>query len=162
LSSYDGQIAVSGITTVFDPLRVGDDADRGPLNGSCRTSFPPSRRRERTICCAATIGCTCVVRSAPTDVVDQAAALVDQYEVGLLSLMDYTPGPRQFVDLEVWKTYFGARCAGHGWEDHHSKYATPEHVAQSIAAIVAGKKGALPVHEAVQLRRRKPRLAIAP
>ena len=27
--AYDAQIAASGITTVFDSLRVGDDADRG-------------------------------------------------------------------------------------------------------------------------------------
>ena len=34
--AYDAQIAASGITTVFNSLRVGDDADRGSRRGARR------------------------------------------------------------------------------------------------------------------------------
>ena len=98
--AYDAQIAASGITTVFDSLRVGNDArlwlgqdetGRHPR----RPSTPPGRRA----CCAPTIACTCAARSAPTTWCEQTERLLDRHAVGLISLMDHTPGARQFVDL---------------------------------------------------------------
>src|SRR5262249_34413898 len=43
------------------------------------------------------------------DVVQQTEHLLDRHVVGLISLMDHTPGMRQFVDPEAWKIYYGGK-----------------------------------------------------
>lgn len=107
--AYDAQIAASGITTVFDSLRVGNDADyvagddelwgiiaaieAAKAEGLLRADHRTHLRCE--ICAE--------------DVVELTSAVVERCEVGLISLMDHTPGARQFVDLGAWKTYYGGK-----------------------------------------------------
>src|SRR5690606_13004684 len=42
------------------------------------------------------------------DVLDDAMKAMDQ-RVDLISLMDHTPGARQFTNLEAWRTYYGGK-----------------------------------------------------
>ena len=41
--------------------------------------------------------------------VETVEAFVDRYPVGLISLMDHTPGQRQFRDLAKYFTYYGGK-----------------------------------------------------
>lgn len=103
--AYDAQIAASGITTVFDSLRAGSDPDGsglGPeldaLAGAIAAAQESDlfRIEHRT-------HLRCELPSA--DVIETVQAFLARYPIGLLSLMDHTPGQRQFRDMAKYYQY---------------------------------------------------------
>jgi alpha-D-ribose 1-methylphosphonate 5-triphosphate diphosphatase len=107
--AYDAQIAASGITTVFDSLRVGSDADSGSLGSEIWTLADAieaasegghMRAEHRT-------HLRCEVASP--DVVDTAEEYVSRYRAHLISLMDHTPGQRQFRSLATWRAFYSRK-----------------------------------------------------
>ncbi|MFD1697613.1 alpha-D-ribose 1-methylphosphonate 5-triphosphate diphosphatase [Roseibium aestuarii] len=106
VQAHDAQIACAGITTVFDALRVGMDEDadlRAPdmrkLADAIETGLAENRLRADHF-----IHLRCEV-SAP-DVMESYALFRDDPKVRLISLMDHTPGQRQFVSLDSYKVYY--------------------------------------------------------
>jgi alpha-D-ribose 1-methylphosphonate 5-triphosphate diphosphatase len=102
--AYDSQIAASGITTVFDSLRTGTEEGFGLgaeveelaaalHHGRTHGLFRAEHRTHLR----------CEVPSA--DVVEATAALLARIPVGLMSLMDHTPGQRQFRSLDRYFLY---------------------------------------------------------
>jgi alpha-D-ribose 1-methylphosphonate 5-triphosphate diphosphatase len=114
--AYDAQIAASGITTVFDSLRVGDDAD----GGSCMARLAgiidalEAAGRQGLLRADHRLHLRCEI--CADNVLEQTAEILAQRAVGLISLMDHTPGTRQFVDLAAWKTYYGGKAGLSGRE----------------------------------------------
>ncbi len=109
IQAHDAQIATSGITTVFDALRVGMDEDA--LLGS-----DDMRAMAAAIAAASDGGrlraehyihLRCEV-SAP-DVLPSFAAIAGHPLIRLASLMDHSPGQRQFVDLATYTSYYKRR-----------------------------------------------------
>ncbi|MDJ1159100.1 alpha-D-ribose 1-methylphosphonate 5-triphosphate diphosphatase [Chelatococcus sp. SYSU_G07232] len=107
--AYDAQIVAAGITTVFDSLRLGSDFDNKSLNSDLWVLAD-------AIETAATAGhlraehrthLRCEISAS--DVIEQAEAYVARYAAHLISLMDHTPGQRQFRDIEIWKGFYGGR-----------------------------------------------------
>ncbi|AWB20310.1 alpha-D-ribose 1-methylphosphonate 5-triphosphate diphosphatase [Methylobacterium currus] len=103
--AYDAQIAASGITTVFDSLRAGSDPDGsglGPelmqLAGAIATAKGADLFRAEHL-----THLRCEIPSA--DVIETVKDFTARYPVGLISLMDHTPGQRQFRDIEKYYTY---------------------------------------------------------
>ncbi len=103
--AYDAQIAASGITTVFDSLRAGSDPDGsglGPelmqLAGAIATAKDADLFRAEHL-----THLRCEIPSA--DVIETVRDFTARYPVGLISLMDHTPGQRQFRDIEKYYTY---------------------------------------------------------
>ena len=106
--AYDAQIAASGITTVFDSLRMGSEIDythealiweaADAIAGACRDGLLRAEHRTHLRCeiCA-------------DDVLQQTEKFVSRHPVDLISLMDHTPGARQFRDIGAWKTYYGGK-----------------------------------------------------
>ncbi len=103
--AYDAQIAASGITTVFDSLRVGSDHDGGGLGSEVATLAQTleDARARRLLRADHKLHLRCEVPAE--DVVEVAAQLFASHCVGLMSLMDHTPGQRQFRDIERFYTY---------------------------------------------------------
>ncbi|MCM2504371.1 alpha-D-ribose 1-methylphosphonate 5-triphosphate diphosphatase [Aureimonas altamirensis] len=106
LQAHDAQIAASGITTVFDALRVGLDGDtelKGEdareMAGAIGAAMDAGRLRADHY-----IHLRCEV-SVP-DVVDEFDAIAGNERVRLASLMDHAPLQRQFVSLDAYKTYY--------------------------------------------------------
>lgn len=112
LQSYDLQIAGSGITTVYDCLRVGVDADNEDEAG------------DRVIAVAEAIGraaaagilraehhthLRCEVCSH--DVIVALDRFLARCPAALISIMDHTPGQRQFRDLEKLRTYYRGKLS---------------------------------------------------
>lgn len=105
--AYDAQIAAAGITTVFDSLRVGSDFDLQALDNDDLWQLSAAlaeakasghlRAEHRT-------HLRCEISS--TDVLEQAEGFAALYPVHLMSLMDHTPGQRQFRDIGIWKLYY--------------------------------------------------------
>jgi phosphonate metabolism protein PhnM len=105
LLAHDAEVAASGITTVFDALGVGD-ADPDSLRGSTWNAV----LNVLQFC-----SCQNLLRAyhhlhvrcelpAP-NTIDLFAPFHDHPRLSLISLMDHTPGQRQFRDMEKYYTY---------------------------------------------------------
>ena len=107
--AYDAQIAASGITTVFDSLRAGADRDGGGLGAELfvLAEAVEDARRHGALRAEHCTHLRCEV-PAP-DVVATVTAFADRFPVDLLSLMDHTPGQRQFRDLARYGAYYGGK-----------------------------------------------------
>lgn len=107
--SYDAQIAASGITTVFDSLRAGVDTDGGGLGAELiqLAEAIDEARRDHLFRAEHLTHLRCEAPSL--DVVDTVEQFVARFPVGLISLMDHTPGQRQFRDVSKYFTYYGGK-----------------------------------------------------
>ena len=107
--AYDVQMVGAGITTVFDSLRVGTDADSKSLGGLVLELVAGlDRAREEGLLRADHLThLRCEI--AAHDVLDDTQALMANHAIHLMSLMDHTPGARQFRDVETWKIYYGGK-----------------------------------------------------
>jgi len=105
--AHDAQIAASGITTVFDALRVGNtDGDHDlmtddmeVLAGAIQAGMEDGLYRADHM-----IHLRCEVSSP--DCLDAWEKLGGNAGVRLASLMDHAPGQRQFAKLDAYKTYY--------------------------------------------------------
>lgn len=113
--AHDAELASVGITTVFDALRVGSvkskKANYGEYaraladeimalrdTGALRISHKIHLRAE---VCSETL-------------IDELAKFGPEDGIGIVSLMDHTPGQRQFRDMTQLKNYV---CGKHGFSD---------------------------------------------
>jgi alpha-D-ribose 1-methylphosphonate 5-triphosphate diphosphatase len=126
--AHDGELASVGITTVFDALRVGSvtsskKANYGEYarqladeildlraNGALKISHFLHLRAE---VCSETL-------------IDELAKFGPDDRIGIVSLMDHTPGQRQFRDLTQLRAYV---CGKHGLSEHEFE----AHVADQVA-----------------------------
>jgi alpha-D-ribose 1-methylphosphonate 5-triphosphate diphosphatase len=109
IMAFDAQIAASGITTVFDCIRAGRDVDYAPQAHeivSLITSL--ARASERNLLRAEhRLHLRCELTA--DGVLAEAEEAMTHGRVGLISLMDHTPGARQFTSIEAWRTYYGGK-----------------------------------------------------
>lgn len=104
--AHDAQITTSGITTVFDALRVGMDDDADLSSDDMRNladAIDDASRNDR-LRAEHYLHLRCEV-SAP-DCLDSFAAFDGDERVRLVSLMDHAPGQRQFRKMEAYSTYY--------------------------------------------------------
>lgn len=106
IQSHDAQIASSGITTVFDCLRLGSDEDDGFRIGEMRAIADAiaSARAENRLRADHLIHLRCEVSAS--DVLDHFADFATDTQVRLASLMDHAPGQRQFQTMEQYTLYY--------------------------------------------------------
>lgn len=107
--AYDAQIAASGITTVFDSLRVGSDFDSRSLGKEIHTlvGTVADARDQDLLRVDHHLHLRCEI--CTNDVIAATRELVGRCRVDLVSLMDHTPSMRQFRSLDKWKTYYGGK-----------------------------------------------------
>ncbi|MEJ5084715.1 alpha-D-ribose 1-methylphosphonate 5-triphosphate diphosphatase [Brucella pseudogrignonensis] len=106
VQAHDAQIAASGITTVFDALRIGFDQE-------AQTGIDDMRKLSSAIAEGREAGrlradhflhLRCEV-SAP-DCLSAFERFGVHPLIKLVSLMDHAPGQRQFTDIETYKSYY--------------------------------------------------------
>ncbi|MBL9045783.1 MAG: alpha-D-ribose 1-methylphosphonate 5-triphosphate diphosphatase [Tabrizicola sp.] len=145
--AHDAELASVGITTVFDALRVGSVKSNAKMNygeyaraladeilglradGALRISHFLHLRAE---VCSETL-------------VDELAKFGPEDRVGIVSLMDHTPGARQFRDMSKLKEYYVGK---HGisdadWEGHvAAQLALRERLGEvhEAAAVAAARR----------------------
>lgn len=109
VQAHDAQIACAGITTVFDALRVGMDSEANLQAADMRALADAieSAQAENRLRAEHFIHLRCEV-SAP-DVMSAYEHFKDDARVRLISLMDHTPGQRQFVSLDMYRVYYQAK-----------------------------------------------------
>ncbi|MER2607062.1 MAG: alpha-D-ribose 1-methylphosphonate 5-triphosphate diphosphatase [Siculibacillus sp.] len=104
--AYDAQIAAAGITTVFDSLRAGSDADRQSLGAGLFALGEAIERARTTGLLRVDHHTHLRCEICAEDVLDEARAYLERFDVRLLSLMDHTPGQRQFRNEEKLRDYY--------------------------------------------------------
>ncbi|MEZ0466150.1 alpha-D-ribose 1-methylphosphonate 5-triphosphate diphosphatase [Phaeobacter sp. SYSU ZJ3003] len=113
--AHDAELAGTGITTVFDAMRVGSikatEARYGQYARSLASELLELRAKDalkishflhlRAEVCSETL-------------VEELNEFGDEDRVGLVSLMDHTPGQRQFRDISKLEAYVKGK---HGFDD---------------------------------------------
>ena len=119
LVAHDRELASCGITTVFDAMRVGSSTDgrdyaayaRGLASEMIRLRGAGALRIDHRLHLRAEI--------CSETLLDELAAFGTRDGVGIVSLMDHTPGQRQFRDVEKLRAYYeGKPMRGVSFEDH--------------------------------------------
>ncbi|WP_237151879.1 alpha-D-ribose 1-methylphosphonate 5-triphosphate diphosphatase [Oryzibacter oryziterrae] len=106
IQAHDGQVITAGITTVFDCLRMGSDEDGGFAPGEMRSLADGLHqgRDEERFRADHMIHLRCEVSSA--DVLDHYEEFHGDPLVHLASLMDHSPGQRQFQNMDQYILYY--------------------------------------------------------
>src|SRR5438876_2764062 len=110
--SYDGQLATSGITTVLDSLRVWreDGAEEVDGRAGVLAAAIEAARDADLLRSDHFLHLRCEIPMP--SVVDEAKELVGRSDVRLMSLMDHTPGQRQFRDEGKLRDYYRGKGGG--------------------------------------------------
>ena len=103
--AYDAQLASAGITTVFDSLRVGSE-DNDTLGAETLDLAEAIAQAQAAQMLRAEHFTHLRCEICTHDVVEGTRAFLERYPVQLLSLMDHTPGQRQFRDVEKLLVYY--------------------------------------------------------
>ncbi len=145
--SYDAQIATSGITTVLDSLRVWREEGAEDVDGQAGdlAAAIDRARKAGLLRIEHFLHLRCEVPMPR--VVGDAAALAGRPEVRLMSLMDHTPGQRQFRDPQKLREYYRGKSGLTDAEldflfakrlENHTRYAAENY--RGLIAL-AGQKG---------------------
>jgi alpha-D-ribose 1-methylphosphonate 5-triphosphate diphosphatase len=106
LQSHDAQVAGAGITTVFDAVRIGSDPETGDITDDVRAMVEAVAEADATDRLRADHHIHLRCELATPDVAAQFEAHCANPIVGLASLMDHTPGARQYTTLEHYVAYY--------------------------------------------------------
>jgi len=108
LMAHDAELASTGITTVFDAMRVGSihsGSSKGHYSDYARklTDELLAARAQGMLKISHFLHLRAEICSET--LLEELAAFGPEDRVGIVSLMDHTPGQRQFRDLTALKTY---------------------------------------------------------
>jgi alpha-D-ribose 1-methylphosphonate 5-triphosphate diphosphatase len=146
--AHDAELASVGITTVFDALRIGSET---PKDGERVGYRPYAREMAREILGMRAQGALRIshflhlrAEICSDTLEEELATFGPDDRVGIVSLMDHTPGQRQFADLSQLRTYMrGKHAMTDAAFDAHvaARRALGERVgARHLAAAVAGAR----------------------
>jgi alpha-D-ribose 1-methylphosphonate 5-triphosphate diphosphatase len=154
--SYDAQIATSGITTVLDSVRVwreegaAEDADG---QAGMLTQAIARARDAGLLRIDHYLHLRCEIPTA--HVVSDAAELIGLPQVRLMSLMDHTPGQRQFRDPVKLRDYYRGKSGGmtdaqldvlfEQRIDNHARYAADNY--RGLVALANAHKTPMASHD---------------
>lgn len=105
IQAHDAQIAAAGITTVYDCLRCGQERVGEYAPGEMRklAEYLRLAREQNRLRVEHRLHLRCEV--SVSDVISDFQLFHDSSDIGLVSLMDHSPGQRQFSSLESYTSY---------------------------------------------------------
>lgn len=106
LQAHDAQVAGAGITTVFDAVRIGSDPETGDITEDVNLMVEAVAHADADDRLRADHHIHLRCELATPDVAEHFEANAANPIVGLASLMDHTPGARQYVTLEHYIDYY--------------------------------------------------------
>ena len=119
LLAHDAEVASSGITTVFDALGVGE-ADTESLRGSTWNSFLETLafcEQKHLLRVDHHLHVRCELPAPNT--IELFKPFHGHPKLSLVSLMDHTPGQRQWENLEAARTYYTGKK---GWSQEKFEF----------------------------------------
>ena len=126
--AHDAELASVGITTVFDALRVGSVVSKKKANYGEYARFLANEILDLRTKGALRISHFLHLRAevCSETLIDELAKFGPDDRIGIVSLMDHTPGQRQFRDLTQLRAYV---CGKHGLSEAEFE----NHVADQVA-----------------------------
>jgi alpha-D-ribose 1-methylphosphonate 5-triphosphate diphosphatase len=143
-------VAAAGITTVFDALAIGSRPNAGLRGRDLQMQCAGSLKRlsaRKLLRAEHFLHLRCEIATA--DVVDMFDALCTHPLLRLASVMDHTPGQRQWHDRDQWRRF----------QERHGKLSD-EHVATALAELSVEQERYADTHRSEIVARCK-RLGIA-
>jgi alpha-D-ribose 1-methylphosphonate 5-triphosphate diphosphatase len=122
---HDAQVAAAGITTVFDALAIGSRVNAGLRGRDQQTQCAKALERfaaRQLLRAEHFLHLRCEIATA--DVVEVFDSLAEHPLLRLASVMDHTPGQRQWHDREQWRRF----------QERHGKLSD-EHVSTALAEL---------------------------
>jgi alpha-D-ribose 1-methylphosphonate 5-triphosphate diphosphatase len=110
--SYDAQLATSGITTVLDSVRIWREAGIQEVDGQhdVLSDAIAAAKDADLLRADHFLHLRCEVPMP--DIIADTEKMIDRFEVRLISLMDHTPGQRQFRDETKLRAYYRSKKGG--------------------------------------------------
>lgn len=148
---HDAQIAAAGITTVFDSVRVGEVEIRNiqvlPVKGIATAIH--QGREAHLMRAEHLLHLRCEI--AAPDVLNELETMLDEPLVQLLSVMDHTPGQRQWTNIDKYRIYTQKHAR---WSD--------EKLAEVVAELkILQKLNSLPNRRAILAMARQRNISVA-
>jgi alpha-D-ribose 1-methylphosphonate 5-triphosphate diphosphatase len=105
--AHDAELAACGITTVFDAIRVGSIEGKGGMGWSRYARQVATELLGLRASGALKISHHIHLRAeiCSRSLIEELAEFGPDDRIGILSLMDHTPGQRQFADIGQYRTY---------------------------------------------------------
>jgi alpha-D-ribose 1-methylphosphonate 5-triphosphate diphosphatase len=110
--SYDAQLATSGITTVLDSVRIWREAGIQEVDGQHDVLSDAIARAFDADLLRADHFLHLRCEVPMPDIIADTEKMIGRREVRLMSLMDHTPGQRQFRDEAKLRTYYRGKKGG--------------------------------------------------
>lgn len=149
--AHDAELASVGITTVFDAIRVGSNEGKGTV-GLTRYA----RDLADEVLAARAAGALKIshhlhlrAEVCSHSLIDELAQFGADDRVGIVSLMDHTPGQRQFADIKQYEIYMKGKhgLSQESFEDHvttrQALGTRVRDVHEAAAVAAAGRFGAV-------------------
>ncbi len=105
--AHDSQLAAAGITTALDTVRIGGGDKARPKHLTGMADAVKAAARWGVLRAEHFLHLRCEVSSP--GLMERFRPFMDDPMVRLVSLMDHTPGQRQFVDLDKHREYYQGR-----------------------------------------------------
>lgn len=102
---HDAQVAAAGITTVFDSIRIGEVEAKATKPLSIAAIIQAIRQGMEAGLMRADHLLHLRCEIAADDVIDELTPLLDEPLLKLLSIMDHTPGQRQWTNVDKFRIY---------------------------------------------------------
>ena len=160
--AHDAQLAAAGITTVFDALAIGDVKPGGTRTEHLHTMWAAIVMARESGALRADhllhLRCELSTQGIPA----MFETLASDPALALVSLMDHTPGQRQFTDISKYREYYQGKYAltNEAMDeftafqiDNHHKYSTANRTAivkhcRAAGIALASHDDATPAHVA--------------
>lgn len=103
---HDAQIAAAGITTVFDAIAIGESARAGDrlVHLQAMVEALGEARRKDVLRAEHRLHLRCEISHEAT--LKLFHALIESERVDMVSIMDHTPGQRQFATVDKFRGYY--------------------------------------------------------
>ncbi len=152
--AYDAQIAASGITTVFDSLRVGQDSRKDGFSAHAEqlADAISAAQAQGLLRSEHFTHLRCEICSP--DVIEKIESYLSGRSIQLMSLNDHTPGQRQFRNMDKWLEYYRGKSGMSEDElqsfivqrlDYAAKFADEHH--QKLVNIARGHNISIASHD---------------
>ncbi|MFC5740433.1 alpha-D-ribose 1-methylphosphonate 5-triphosphate diphosphatase [Dyella tabacisoli] len=104
--THDAQVVAAGITTVFDALSVGDLEEESVRIETLRGTYDAILAGQASGALRADHWIHLRCELAYPRLLEALEPLMDHSSVRLMSLMDHTPGQRQYRDIQQYRKYY--------------------------------------------------------
>lgn len=148
LIAHDAQISSAGITTVLDAMRVGDIDEQSVRARGLQAILDALRhaREDNVLRATHLLHMRCEI--ACPNMMTFATPCLDDPNVRLVSVMDHTPGQRQWANVDHFRVY---NQRGQNWGDEHLDHVVVERLDMQLRNAEKNRKALLELCAAYRL-----------